>query len=400
MEKKIFVCDVISSVNEYTGGPALSLIREVINLNQSGKVDCTIFTFDYKKLGKLPKIDRDLKIITIPASKIAVGFKGFSHYFEHLLIESTKNNTDLINNHGLWMFPNFYARKAAKINKLPLIISTHGMLEEWSLNRSWLKKKIIWNLWEFENLKSAVAFKVTSKSEALSIRRLGFKQPIAIIPYCLETTKFLRQDCERKVLEDDFPKLRNKKWALFMSRIDPKKGLMELVEAWKELSSEFADWHLVIAGPDLIGYGNKVKFLVKKLSLENSITFTGMLSGNVKECAFINSEFLVLPTHSENFGMVINESLSRSLPVITTKEAPWPEIEIYNCGWWIEDNEFALKDALIKAMSNSTLELKEMGVRGRKLIEDKYNPIYLTQSYIDLLSWVVNGGKPPQFCLE
>ena len=125
-----------------------------------------------------------------------------------------------------------------------------------------------------------------------------------------------------------------------------------------------------------------------------------MCSSDLKECAFINSEFLVLPTNSENFGMVINESLSRALPVITTKEAPWPEIQTYKCGWWIEDNKRALKNSLKEAINKSTLELKDMGKRGRKLIEDKYNCDYLTQRYIDLFSWAVNGGKLPQACLE
>jgi len=77
-----------------------------------------------------------------------------------------------------------------------------------------------------------------------------------------------------------------------------------------------------------------------------------------------------------------------------------PEIQTYKCGWWIADDKRALKDSLKEAINKSTIELKDMGKRGRKLIEDKYNCDYLTQRYIDLFSWAVNGGKLPQACLE
>ena len=123
----------------------------------------------------------------------------------------------------------------------------------------------------------------------------------------------------REILEARFAKLRGKKWILFMSRVHPKKGLLELAKAWMQIRGSHADWELVIAGPEQDkGYAEKVR-----AELKGEGVWTAELRGEEKWAALGNAGFFVLPSHSENFGLVVAESLAAGRPVLTTTGTPW-----------------------------------------------------------------------------
>jgi glycosyltransferase involved in cell wall biosynthesis len=184
-----------------------------------------------------------------------------------------------------------------------------------------------------------------------------------------------------------------------LSRIHPKKGLDNLLRVWKELVGQFRDWHLVLAGSDLIGYQRELEHLILQLDLGGHVTFTGPLSGASKDAALGNAELFVLPSHSENFGIVVAESLGYSVPVITTRETPWKELESYRCGWWIEDDPAALKSALTEAMRLSPRERREMGLNGRSLVEQKYSWSRVAEEMVSVYEWIVAGGAVPD-CIQ
>ncbi|QYO62223.1 glycosyltransferase [Leptolyngbya sp. 7M] len=306
---------------------------------------------------------------------------------------------DVIHSHGLWMLPNIYARRAALGNHLPLIISTHGMLESWSLKNSQFKKKLALLLYERKNLQSATVLHAASLEEAKSIRRLGLKQPIALIPNAADLPN-KDQFVGKEVLIQVFPELAEKRWLLFMSRLHPKKGLETLLKVWHELAGKFPDWHLILAGPNSIdNYQAELESIVKHLELAERVTFTGMLTGRPKASAMTNSELFVLPTHSENFGIAVAESLSYGVPAITTKAAPWQDLEQYRCGWWIEDDQQTLLNALVEGMELSAEIRLEMGERARALVETRYSWQSTTQQMVEVYHWLVGKGQPPQ-CIQ
>ncbi|MDY7020966.1 MAG: glycosyltransferase, partial [Cyanobacteriota bacterium] len=286
------------------------------------------------------------------------------------------------------------ARQAALIHQLPLVISPRGMLESWSLKNSWYKKWPAWILYERKNLKSATAFHATSDEEVQSIRRLGYQQPIALVPNGI-TIPSLDNLPGREVLSQAFPELKDKKWLLFLSRLHPKKGIDNLLYVWQSLITQFPDWHLIIAGPDLIGYKAKLESLTTQLNLTEKVTFTGMLSGERKITALSQSDLFVLPTHSENFGIAIAESLAYSVPAITTKGAPWKDLIDYDCGWWIDDNQKALKEALLEAMKLSDQERQEMGYRGRIMVDEKYSWGVIAEEMSKVYHWILGNGDRP-----
>ena len=390
--KPLRICQVVASINEQTGGTAFAVTSLAEVLAHQG-ICSYLFTLDYQQCGQQVTAP-GVKVHSYRANRITRYIRGLHPKASRALWELASTELDVIHNHGLWMLPNLYARQSALKNHLPLVISTHGMLNSWSIKFHHLKKCIAWLLYEYKNLLSATVFHATSFEEFLAIRSLGFKQPIAIIPNGVEvydhTLKF-----DQDIFINIFPELKNKKCLLFMSRIHPKKGIKNLLLTWELLSKIFDDWHLVIAGPDTLGYQTQLERLAQELGLKERVTFTGMLSAQKKKAAFANADLFVLPTYSENFGMVIAEALAYGVPVITTKSAPWEDLLTYECGWWIENTRSKLKNSLTEAMQLSDQERQAMGLKGRNLVLTKYSWESITQDMSRVYQWIARGDKPP-----
>ena len=122
---------------------------------------------------------------------------------------------------------------------------------------------------------------------------------------------------------------------LFLSRIHPKKGLLNLVRAW-HAAAPGKEWRLVIAGPDEGGHLAELKQLVHQLGLQLQVTFPGEIANEEKWAFYAAAEICVLPSFSENFGLMVGEALVAGTPVIATTGTPWAELQAHGCGWWVE----------------------------------------------------------------
>ncbi|MCC6212370.1 MAG: glycosyltransferase [Burkholderiales bacterium] len=385
------IVQVVASINRDVGGPATTVPMLAVNLQRLG-VACTLASIDDRQLGP-PLALEGLRYAGVPADFMARRLRGWSPAFARALGELVAAGAHAVHNHGLWMFPNFHARRAAERAGVPLVISPRGMLDPWSLGRGVLKKGIAWHAFERRNLQAATAFHATSEAEAAAIRALGFRQPIAVIPNGVEIPAGTR--APRSLLEARFLRLRGRRWLLFLSRLHPKKGVEELLRAWRRLEAAHGDWQLVVAGPDLDGYGESVRRLSRQLGLEERTTFTGPLAGDARACALANAELLALPTHSENFGIVVAEALAHGTPVVTTRAAPWGALQEHGCGWWIDDSEPALAAALDEAMSLAPAPLEAMGARGRKLVEARFSWDHVAREMKSAYEWLVGSGPRP-----
>jgi glycosyltransferase involved in cell wall biosynthesis len=259
---------------------------------------------------------------------------------------------DLVHVHGLWEWPGLYARQEAGRRAIPLVISPRGMIEPWSLRQNSWAKRLAMAAWERKNLHSAAMFHATSQEEAASLRAQGLRQPIAIIPNGIEAPEpMTRIKAEHRTLA-------------FLSRLHPKKGVRELLEAWGSISSRHPAWNLVIAGPDEDGYGREMAQHAALLGLSAPrVQFLGSIHGAQKWNFLASADMFILPSHSENFGNVILEALSQETPVMTTHGTPWASLPEQGCGWWIPLER--LEQELDAALALPPDHRANMGRRGR-----------------------------------
>ncbi len=293
---------------------------------------------------------------------------------------------DLFHNHGVWGMPTIYAGTIARRRRIPLVFSPHGMLSKWAMAFSRRRKQFAWwCLGQRRTVAAATCFHATSESEARDIRRLGFRQPVAIIPNGVDLAEFET---------DPAPDRSARRRVLFLSRIHPKKGVPILLRAWQRVERRHPDWELIVAGPDEAGHLAEVRALATGLRLDR-VAFPGPAYGDAKDALYRSADLFVLPTHSDNFGIVIAEALAHGVPVITTTGAPWAGLEKRDCGWWIEPSERNLAEALHGAMALPEELRVEMGRRGRLWMEQSYGWERIAAEMKSVYARLLGGGPPP-----
>jgi len=320
---------------------------------------------------------------TSSSASLALGIPFRKLLLDSLLIVKP----DILHSHGIWHSCNHWCSYISRSNKIPLIIQPHGMLEPWALSYRSLKKRFAMKLYQKRDLDSASLYIATSEQEAQSIRKFGIKQPIAIIPNGVPQN-FPSKITRLKKSNSDFRTL------LFLSRIHPKKGLINLIEAWTILKPK--NWRLVIAGPDENDHLAEVFAAARLNKVENTIEYIGEIDDFFKSDIYFNSDIFVLPTFSENFGIVVAEALAHGLPVITTRGAPWHDLELFRCGWWIDIGVDPLVSALREAMSLTDSERIAMGIRGRTYVK-RYNWNTIALQTAHVYGWMLGNRSKPDY---
>ncbi|WP_262964911.1 glycosyltransferase [Methylobacter psychrophilus] len=293
----------------------------------------------------------------------------------------------LIHQHGLWLYPSLAIFKWTKKNRAQRVVSPHGMLETWAWRHKNWKKRPIWYLWEKRNLQTAAVIHVTSEQEMRGVRERGITSPIAIIPIGIDVPDIL--------VKSNLKHPAAKKTILFLSRIHSVKGLENLIHAWHKVKRD--DWQIIIAGPGDADYIGNLRGLVEKLGLSAYFLFKEAVYGDDKWQLITNADLFVLPSFSENFGIVIAEALACQVPVITTKGTPWEGLIEHNCGWWIDVGVEPLAEALNNAMQLSSEQRQLMGQRGKQYMQQAFNWQESAIKMKMLYKWVLTKNNKPNF---
>ncbi len=303
----------------------------------------------------------------------------------------------LIHDHGLWLPSNHASASSARRLGLPLIVSPRGMLEPWALaHRRW-KKRLVWHLYQHRNLRSAAILHATAQQEADNFRRLGLSQPIALIPNGVELEGILETPGLSRGRQMASGVEASRRTALFLSRIHPKKGLLELVDAWSQVRP--AGWRMVIAGPDEDGHRAVVEARAAARGLLDLFEFVGAVHGAEKTALYQSADLFVLPTFSENFGVVVAEALSCGVPVITTKGAPWQILQTLDCGWWVDTGSDALAAALCEATRTGSEVLRGLGERGRRYARTAFSWPEIAREMLRVYQWILGQEEQPE-CVQ
>lgn len=164
---------------------------------------------------------------------------------------------------------------------------------------------------------------------------------------------------------------------LFLGRIHKIKGLDILVEAVATLIKEGRSIRLVIAGPDY-GYLDYLKKLAKKLRIDDRITFTGFIFGEMKLAAYVDADVYVLPSIYETFPITVLEACACATPVIVTDRCQIADLVRDNVGFVVPYDKDRLRDAILSMLTDKELRVK-FGERGRILIKEQYNCSHRTE---------------------
>lgn len=372
------ITHVISSITRTAGGPSSYMKSLIEALN--GKVQQQLISFVGNN--NIP-IEAQLDMVLCEQKN---GPVFYSKAMKRKLLSS---GADIFHGNGMWEYPVHAMAKVARQQKKPYIISPHGMLEPWSLKQGKWKKLLALTIFQKKDLKHAACLHATAPLEAINLRSLGCKNPIAVIPNGVHLEEY---PLKKKNNVSTSRKI------LFLSRIHPKKGIELLIEAWSQIPNNIVhNWSIDIIGNGDQEYITLLNQMIKEKGLQNSIQIKAPIYGEEKIAAYQQADLFVLPTHSENFGIVIAEALACGTPVITTKGTPWKDLETHECGWWINIGVSPLKSALKEALSLPPEKLVAMGINGHKLVEQKYSMQAVSEQMYQLYEWIINKTEKPDF---
>jgi glycosyltransferase involved in cell wall biosynthesis len=314
----------------------------------------------------------------------SLGTYGYSGRMKAWL-ERNVSRFDAVIIHGNWQYHGFATYRACRKAKVPYFIYPHGMLDPW-FNQTYplkkLKKRVYWNCGEYPILKNARAVLFTCQEECLRAR-LCFK------PYRVNEkvvgygTNAPAYGIDR--LRENTPNQRP--YFLFLSRIQEKKGLDLLVKAYGSLRAESDELpDLLIAGPEQQpDYARELKTTYP----QKGIRWIGAVHGFEKWRLLANAEALILPSHQENFGIVVAEALAVGTPpLISNKVNIHSEIESSKAGLVEEDNLDGTKRLLQKWNRLSTAEKDNMANAAKTLFDTRFD---IRQATRDLLRYITEN---------
>ena len=308
---------------------------------------------------------------------------------ERILLEG---NFDIVHAQGIWV--PIYNKMAKILRKhgIPYIMTPRGALEPWCLEQKKWKKKIAMMLYQKNDLQKAAAILTTADMEARHLRELGLKAPLAVIPNGIDVTEY---QCRP---EDSLPSV--KKQIVFLSRINQKKGIEILINVWEKMKPDYPDWNVVIAGNGEESYIEQLNGVIATKGLSDVVKIIPPIFGEAKHQLYMESSLFVLPTYSENFGMVIAEALACGVPVVTTNGTPWQELNSEGIGWCVDLSEGNIEKAIREALSMPAEQLFAMGQKGSKHVNANYLYTSVAQKNIELYKWIIEGGDKPAFMYD
>ena len=319
---------VIASIRAAGGGPA-EAIRSLSAVHQRAGHSIEVASLD-------DPAHPDVHSFPFPVHALGPGRTSYLYTPQYVpWLRRNRNRYDAVIVHGLWQYHSFGAWRALHRTPTPYYVFPHGMLDPWfkrSFPLKHLKKSLYWPWADYRVLRDARAVLFTCEQEKLLapesfalyranpvVTGLGTAAP----PAGANASEFF----------DRYPDLRGKRILLFMGRLHPKKGCDLLLEAFAATVANDPAWHLVFAGPGDVQWQLTLAARAAAFGISDRILWTGMLRDTVKWSALFAAEVFALPSHQENFGIAVAESLACGTPVLISREVNiWREIEAAHAG--------------------------------------------------------------------
>ena len=272
---------------------------------------------------------------------------------------------DVIHIHAMWDLSNPQIAKACVASGKPWVLSTHGMLDDWSMAQRGLKKRIYVATAARNMLQNAAVVHTTAKEEQRQAKKWIKHSRIAVVPCIVDLEPYQKVPSPDVAINvygaADEPTI------LFLSRVHEKKSIETLIDAVAILKERGTKTRLFIAGTGDENYIDTLKTRAKSARVDESVQFLGMVVGDLKLSLYAMVDVFALPTQQENFGLVYPEAMLCETPAIGTKGTDiWKELE--EGGAVIAERTAAAFADAIGTLTSDSNQLKELGARGRKHI--------------------------------
>ena len=365
------------SIDPAQGGPAYTVPRLCEALEAAG-VETELLTLRDRRGGEIGATRREFDVW---------GPQKLGHspqMWRYLSKRASANLIDITHSHNLWQMPQIYPDWLGS-RGIPHIVSPRGTLTAYSMSTGSRVKAVHWPLVQRPVLQRAAAFHATGETEVEDIRRLGFRQPIALVPVGIDPPPWVA------------PPPEDARTIVFLGRLHPEKGPGALIEAWGAIQHQRPDWRLRLIGPDPVGYRRELEAMLASGRIER-VEFAPPVYGLAKFDALRKGSIFVLPSPTENFGLVVAEALSVGLPVIANHGAPWRSLATSGAGWWIPHGAGPLATTLLEATGLPYAQRRAMGEVGRALVSRDFDWASIGRQMADLYAWVLRKGERPD-CL-
>jgi glycosyltransferase involved in cell wall biosynthesis len=353
------LCQVVPSLEERHGGPSRSVHGLSFALAQAGN-DVTLLATDpgagsAVSDGRLAIeiFHRDWPQRLCPSAGLrrrALGLKG----------------TDIVHHHSLWLRTLHYARVGARRCGAKLVISPRGMMSQWAWRHHGLRKQLARRLVHPGALEAADGWHATSSEEEAEIRALGFNQPICVAPNGVEEPGREEMTGAARHWSEACPEVVRRPVALFYSRFHRKKRVLDLIDTW--LANAPAEWLLLLVGiPQEYEPAMLEDYVVRASGADRVRVF----SGAGRPAPYAVASLFLLPSHNENFGLVIAEAMASGVPAVVTDTTPWSELNRNGLGWCVPWKDYG--QALRAACSEDPARLRARGALAREWVLREYS---------------------------
>lgn len=304
---------------------------------------------------------------------------------------------------GLWQYHSFGAWRALRQSDIPYFVFSHGMLDFWFKQQyplKHLKKWLYWPWAEYRVLRDAKAVFFTGEEERLRAKKSFWLYQCNEKVVSIGTSIPMQHLVEQKIkFFEKFPYLQNKQLLIFLGRIHQKKGCDLLIKAFAQVAKQEKQnlpLHLVMAGPDSSNWQAKLEKMVAQLAITHQVTWTGLLDDQLKWGALSSSEALILPSHHENFGMVVAEAMACSKPVLISNQVGiWREIEQDGAGIVAADTLEGTTLLLKKWLAMNSQERINMGKNAHKSFLNRFEINQVADNFLAMMKLEYGNGSFP-----
>jgi glycosyltransferase involved in cell wall biosynthesis len=354
------------------GGPTQStyeLSRALAGLG----AEVRVLTTDANGLDNVLDVEKD-KDVFFEGINVRYCRRYFRHSVSPTLVRLLRSYiswADVVHLHYVYSFPTFPTLLQCHLFSKPVVWSPQGALQRWQ-GSSRRRLKAAWDfLCYYGSDLSKLTVHLTSEHEQLETSARFLRLRTCVIPNGVDIPSDLQPTKRAGDLR-----------LLFLGRIHPIKGIESLLTACSNLSAnDDLRWRLAIAGWGDPAYIAHISQQISSLCLQERVSMVGPVIGKAKKKLFEDSDLVIVPSHSESFGLVVAEALAHGVPVIASKGTPWSRVEEKECGLWVENDPETLANA-IRTVNN--MPLRDMGLRGRDWMKREFTWDTIAKRMLDL----------------